>query len=170
MEGNWKAAGLHFRRATELKPENPESHNNLGLFYMLNGQTDQAIEQFKRPFRIKDSSSIETNLGNAYEHVKRYDDAIRTYKHALELDPNNASAHCDLGYALMQQGRIDEAIPEFMATIEEDPRMPQGRADLMQALRMKGINPDGPIAVPAPGTYRFDLQRALDLLRHTPAP
>ena len=84
---------------------------------------------------------METNLANAYVQAKRYDDAVRSYKRALELNPQNASAHCNLGYVLMQQGKLDDAIREFQKTLEIDPDMPQGKADLHQASQMKEKQP-----------------------------
>ena len=40
------------------------------------------------------------NLGSACYHLKRYDDAIREFREALRLDPNNAGARDGLGEAL----------------------------------------------------------------------
>ncbi len=168
MEGNWRAAGPHFLAATQLKMENPESHNNLGLYYSLlaqNGEPEKmadAINQFKIAVQIKDDSAMDTNLGNAYEQTHQYDDAIKTYKHALDLNPNNASALCNLGFALMQEGKVDDAINYFMQSVKADPNMDQGRKDLLQALRFKGVNFANPAAT---GSCSFNLQEALDLVR-----
>jgi Flp pilus assembly protein TadD len=181
MEGNWQAAGPHFLRATQLKPENPESHNNLGLYYSRLGRLDDAVAQYEIAVRIKDDTAMRTNLGNAYEQLGQYDEktgqhdkaveeyqkAIATYLQALSISPGNASAHCNMGYALMQLGRVDEAIPEFMRTIELDSTMSEGRGDLLQALRSKGIDPSAP---DVSGTFNFDLRKALDLLRSGPLP
>ncbi|NIM91463.1 MAG: protein kinase [Candidatus Aminicenantes bacterium] len=56
---------------------------------------------------------------------RRYDynwsDAIREYKRAIELDPNNATAHHWYGYDLMCVGRFDEAISEIKRALELDP-------------------------------------------------
>ena len=168
MEQKWKEAHPHFLAATILKPENPESHNNLGLTLSLYGRIDEAIQQFEIAVFIKPDSAMMTNLANAYEQVKRFDDAIATYKKALALNPTNASAYCNMGYAQMQQGKIDEAISNFMKTIEIDPSMPQGPADLYQALIAKGINVNAPLIT---GTYSFDANHAVQLLReHPPRP
>jgi len=137
MRGDIKGAYPHFLRATQLNPQNPESHNNLALALSYLGKTDEAIKEYEAAVKLKDDSAIVTNLANAYEQVKRYDDAIKTYRHAIELNPANASAHCNLGYALMQEGKADEAIPEFQKTIELDPSMPQGKTDLEQAQRLQ---------------------------------
>jgi tetratricopeptide (TPR) repeat protein len=167
MEGKIKEAFPHFLKATQLKPENPESHNNLGLVYSYFGMKDDAIREYELAVRIKDDSAMDTNLANAYEAVKRFPDAIKTYKHALEINPDNASAWCNMGYALMVEGKIDEAIPCFMKAIELDPGMPQGRSDLNQALRARGIDPEAPVLT---GTYNFDVQKALEMTKKYPPP
>ena len=167
MEGNWRAAAPHFLKATQLKPENPESHNNLGLTDSMAGRMDDAIREYETAVGIKDDSAMRTNLANAYEQVGNFDKAVENYNHALAMNPDNASAHCNLGYALMRQGKVDEAIPEFMKTIEIDPHMPQGRTDLIQALKFKGVN----FAAPdLSGSYSFDLGKALELLQQTAPP
>ena len=156
MRGDMKDACSLFAKAIKLKPESPELHNDFALAFA-------AIKQGNHRFEIKDDTAMRTNLANAYAQVKQYDKAIENYRRAINMDDNNASAHCNLGYSLMQEGKTDEAIPEFMRTIEIDPQMPQGRADLAQALRLKGIDPSAPI--PTGRKESFDLQKALELLK-----
>jgi hypothetical protein len=168
MHNDIKDAFPHFKAATELKPENPESHNNLGLALSFFGDKEGAVKQYELAVRIKDDASMETNLGNAYEEVNRFQDAIRTYKHSLDLGQYNPSTWCNLGFALMQPqiNDIDDAITCFMRTIELNPQMPQGRRDLYQALMMKGINPANPVVT---GTgYKFDVQKALQMAKQFP--
>ena len=168
MRGDIKGAFPHFLRATQLKPENPESHNNLGLALSYFGMKDEAIHQYEIAVGIKEDSAMETNLANAYEEVKRFDDSIRTYHKALDLNPNNASAWCNLGYALMSVNKPDDAIPCFMKAMELDSGMPQSRSDLMRALQIKGIDPDAP-TLPA-GSWSPDIQKAFQLLKDTAPP
>jgi Tfp pilus assembly protein PilF len=141
IRGDTGEAASHFARAVELNPDNPESHNNLGLTLSLSGKMDEAIQQFEMAVKLKDDSAIDCNLANAYEQVKRYDDAIRTYNHSIQINPGNASAHCNLGYALMQESKLDDAIAEFRKAIEIDPNMSQGKDDLDKALKMKASKP-----------------------------
>jgi tetratricopeptide (TPR) repeat protein len=162
-----KGAFPHFLKATQLKPENPESHNNLGLAYAYFGEMDKAIEQYKIAVFIKDDTSMDTNLANAYEQVKDFPDAINEYHHALALNPGNASAHCNLGYALMQLGRIPDGIGEFIIAIQLDPSMEQSRMDLAEALKIEGIDYTAP---PPTGKYPFDANTAIQLLKQFPPP
>lgn len=137
VRGDWKEAMGHFLRATQLNPENPESHNNYGLTLSMAGQMDQAIEQYKLAVRIKDDSAMETNLANAYQQTGQTDLAIKAYNHAIELNPENASAYCNLGYVLMRKGQIDAAIAAFRRATQLDPQMPQAKSDLQRALEIK---------------------------------
>jgi superkiller protein 3 len=136
MNGNWKDAYPQFQKAVELNPNAPECHNNLGLTLSLKGDMDGAIGEYEKAVKIKEDSAMITNLANAYEQAKRYDEAIKTYEHALAIDPKNASAHCNLGYALMQTGKTAEAIPEFRKAMELDPNMAQPKSDLEKALQI----------------------------------
>jgi tetratricopeptide (TPR) repeat protein len=174
MRGDWKDAGPHFKRATELKSENPESHNNLGLYYSQLARQNhdpallqKAIDEYSKAVNIKDDTNMRANLANAYMEVKNFPEAIENYLRALKLNPNNPSAHCNLGYALMQpeMGKLDDAIQEFMKALEIDPTMQQASHDLEAALKLKGINPAAPAVT---GTYNFDANKALQLLRSVP--
>jgi Flp pilus assembly protein TadD len=167
MNGDIKGAFPHFLKATQLKPENPESHNNLGLAESYFGMKDEAIKEYETAVGIKDDSAMDTNLANAYEQSGRYAEAIKTYRHALEIGPTNSSAWCNLGYALMKVGRVDEAITCFMKTMEIDRNMSPARGDLIQALRLRGIDPAAPTVT---GSYGFDAQKALDLIRNSQPP
>jgi len=141
LQGNIKDAYPHFLEAVRLNPDNPESHNNLALALFYMNQKDAAIEQFQAGLKLKDDPSIDVNLANAYEQANQFDDAVKVYRHAIQLDPANAAAHVNLGYTLMRQGKADDAIPEFQKAKELDPKMPQAEIDLEQALRMYNNNP-----------------------------
>jgi Flp pilus assembly protein TadD len=51
------------------------------------------------------------NLGLVYYHDGRFDEAIRSYRAALESNPNYAFIYNNLGAALVQQGKYAEAVP-----------------------------------------------------------
>jgi TolB-like protein/Flp pilus assembly protein TadD len=66
---------------------------------------------------------INTNLGNAYLHNNRLDEAIALFRKAIEMDPNFYFAQWSYGQALMLQKKIPEAIAQFekAASITDDP-------------------------------------------------
>jgi Flp pilus assembly protein TadD len=64
-----------------LKPENPESHNNLGLGYCSMGRMEEGIAEYRRAIQIRNwEPSMHTNLGNSLGQMKRFDEAIKEYK------------------------------------------------------------------------------------------
>src|SRR5438034_7762192 len=66
---------------------------------------------------------INTNLGNAYLHHNRFDEAIAQFRKAIEMDPNFYFAQWSYGQALMLQKKIPDAIAQFekATSITDDP-------------------------------------------------
>jgi tetratricopeptide (TPR) repeat protein len=51
----------------------------------------------------------------------KLDEAIASYRQALQIDPNLAAAHYNLGSALSNQGKLDEALAELEIAVRLDP-------------------------------------------------
>jgi len=52
-------------------------------------------------------------LGYTFLQLKNYDEAIVSYRSAIRLQPDNASAHHYLGLSLLAAGRREEAMAEY---------------------------------------------------------
>lgn len=70
---------------------------------------------------------------NAF-HVGRYDDAVRTYAAALQLDPDNAYILNLQAYAVFKTGRIGDAIEIEQKSVKADPQYAWGYFDLARFL------------------------------------
>jgi Flp pilus assembly protein TadD len=81
---------------------------------------------------------IHCNLGNAYLHEGRLDDAVAEYRKAIEIKPRNAFAHYNWGVALLQVERPDEAIAQFQQALEVDPKFAEARYNMGNAYFRKG--------------------------------
>lgn len=68
------------------------------------------------------SPLIHYNLGVAYMRARRYEDAIKQYRAALELQPNYYAALNNLGNVLAALERYEEAAGFFRAAAAADPR------------------------------------------------
>ena len=53
------------------------------------------------------------NVGYPYYYAHQYDEAIRHYRKALELDPNYSWGHLWIGQAYLQKEMYKEAIDEI---------------------------------------------------------
>ncbi|HEX4084942.1 MAG TPA: tetratricopeptide repeat protein [Chthoniobacteraceae bacterium] len=165
MQQDWKDAEPHFLAATQLKPENPESHNNLGLTYALEGRLADAIKEVETAVYIKDNDAMRVNLGNDYQSAKQFDKAVENYQRAITLNPDNPQAHCYLGITYLKMGKVDDAIPEFMDALKINPGMEEGAEGLIETLRSKGVNL---VAPDYSKQYAFNLSEAMQLLHNSP--
>ncbi len=95
---------------------------NLGNYFISQGRTDEAIEQFQAAIRVRPTSEEYNNLGLAYESKGMIDYAVEQFQFAIYLDAANAAAYNNLGKVyLFYQNRIDIAIIQFMKAIELKP-------------------------------------------------
>ena len=61
------------------------------------------------------------SLGLTLKDQKRFDEAIKHFQAALDLEPHDAKRHYNLGLALAIQGRTDEAIKHFRDALRIEP-------------------------------------------------
>jgi len=79
------------------------------------------------------------NLGNAYLHERRLDEAADCYRAAIRLDPGAMEAHGNLGNILLATGRVPEAIAELSTAARIRPREPIAHLLLGNAYRAAGL-------------------------------
>ncbi|WP_020408505.1 type IV pilus biogenesis/stability protein PilW [Hahella ganghwensis] len=97
------------------------------------------------PYRAKASKSKAAEqyvqLGLAYFQNREYDRATEKLSRALELEPQNATAHAALGLVYQAQDEPEHAEEEFRTALRHDPNYTRGRtyfgAFLYQQGRLK---------------------------------
>ena len=78
------------------------------------------------------------NRGVALHKQGELDDAIVSFRKAIELDPSDASAHYSLGKALRDKGQLDAAIASYRRAIEFQPDNAMTHYHLAHALWKPG--------------------------------
>jgi Flp pilus assembly protein TadD len=78
------------------------------------------------------------NLGTVYREDGKVDDAIREFREALRIKPNDADNHNNLGTVLRQKGKVDEAISEYRLALQIKPSLAEAHYNLGLALLQKG--------------------------------
>jgi tetratricopeptide (TPR) repeat protein len=101
-------------RVIEMAPQYLDVHLMLGEIYVRQGKIEQAIAKY--------AILVDTYMVNG-----RVDDAIRTYRRILQLEPNNLTYRVKLIELLSRQGRTDEVLTERMAAADSYMRL--GYAD-----------------------------------------
>ena len=83
---------------------------------IYNEAADAVRQDGKNPY-------FQKGLGQAYLATKKFDEAISSFRHALELNPYYVDVRNDLGTALVLSGRRTEGKNEFLAAYN-DPTNP----------------------------------------------
>lgn len=106
-----------YRKALQLKEENPDSHYKLGIMLAERPDTrDEAVAHYREALRLRPDFA-EAHNSLAVELVAmpdRLHEAISHYRRAIELRPRFAYAHANLAQALAQTpGGQTEALEHF---------------------------------------------------------
>jgi serine/threonine-protein kinase len=106
----YDAAAAAYRKAIELKPDQPWGWNNLGAMYLFQARRpEEAVPAFERSIALEDRGIARTNLGTAFYYQGKYEDALTQYRRATELEAEDADNWGNLGDALLMLRRGDEA-------------------------------------------------------------
>ena len=122
--------------------------------------------------REPSSAAPRVQLANLYFDAERYEDAIKWYEEALELQPNDADVSTDLGVSYYYTNQPDRALSQFQRSLAINPTHVKtllnvgvvrafGKQDLVGAeeawQQVIQLSPDGPEGQAA--------KRALDSVR-----
>ena len=93
--------------------------------------TETAIAPYHQNISIPDSAEVWYEKGKAAYEKDQYDEAIKCYEKAIELNPNYAEAYNSLGYAYLagRQG-YDKAEEYFLKAFDLDPFYVTGYTNL----------------------------------------
>lgn len=83
-----------YAKALELDPNNPDVLTDQGVMYSETTQYEKAIANFRKAHAI-DPTHLPSllNLGMLYaQHLKDYDQAIKTWKRVIEIAPTTMQA------------------------------------------------------------------------------
>ncbi len=87
--GRYNEAESSYIRLIELAPDKIENYLLFGFFLINTGQSEKAIELFKKALILfPDNAHIYNNLGIAFEESGRIKEALSAYQKASELEPN----------------------------------------------------------------------------------
>ncbi len=76
-------------------------------------------------------------LGLAYGDMGLVEEAMASFRQALELNPHYLKARINLAFTLMEEGRYDDAQGEFETALETDPTHPLVHSALQEIAELK---------------------------------
>jgi TolB-like protein/Flp pilus assembly protein TadD len=124
-EWNLPEARKEFERALQLRPGYATAHQFYGYYLTAMGKSDEAITERKKAVELDPISPLlNSALGEAYYHARRFDVTIEQNKKALELDPSYAIALVNIGRAYEQMGMHQQARDAFQKILTAAPEDP----------------------------------------------
>jgi len=123
-EGDFDGAEETYRHAIALKPNYAAAfhwYGNMLVTYLQ--QPERAVPMLERAIQLDPLSPvINVTLGEAFESLGRFEEAMALYRNALEIEPGFPSAYYLIAehYRLVH-GRLDEAARWHLKSIALDP-------------------------------------------------
>jgi tetratricopeptide (TPR) repeat protein len=158
LTGEYEAAIEGFERALSLQPELVECVHNLATAHALLGNREAAEKYYCRVVALAPEDADNHHWLNLFLWATKSDDFLYSYRHELNLRPNNPELWVDWARKLCQAGRPDEAratLEEALEKCDEQPVLlrelsavlrqlgePEGVVSL--ALRARSLSPDDP--------------------------
>jgi|AntRauTorckE5430_2_1112549.scaffolds.fasta_scaffold00119_14 predicted TPR repeat methyltransferase len=113
----------HFIQAQKLDPSIPHLMENIASYYHIKGMHVNAVEYWLKSLsQTDDPLDIWYNVGVAYQHLNRHEDALRYLNMVLEKEPNHQKAHTNIAALALQNNQREIAIIHYEKVISLDPK------------------------------------------------
>jgi tetratricopeptide (TPR) repeat protein len=97
-----------------LDPNCLEAHNSYAFLLQALGRLPEAIVEIGRAEeRDPLSGAIQSASGRTFYRARRYQEAIRHFQRAIDLDPKDFGAYGRLGDVYEQMGRFEDALAAY---------------------------------------------------------
>jgi len=98
------------------------SHVKLGLLFIRNNLTQDAIKQFNKAININPNEiSAYNNLGIAFIKSKEYQKAVKILQKAMAMEPGYADVHLNLGLAYHYERQLHKGLDEIQKALSINP-------------------------------------------------
>lgn len=139
--GKHEDAIEHLNKAAKLAPKRPMTHYYLGLIYLKIGNERKALEEFQKELEVTDQMNELAwyEIGKLYWKVKRYEDAEKAFKFALNRAPGMADVRLDLAKMYIEWGKKDLAKKELLEVLRYDPTSEEARTLMVEIGAVPGV-------------------------------
>jgi TolB-like protein/tetratricopeptide (TPR) repeat protein len=139
---HWADAEVEHRRALELNPNEADAHAVFALWLVCQGRKDEAVAWAKRGRELDPLAVSGVNVGWILFQSHRYEEAIREFRSALAVQPDNVDALWHLGFALVANNQPADAIPVLEKAISVSNGSPAATGVLIRAYSHAGRRGD----------------------------
>ena len=153
-----EAADKEYLDSILSRPDQWNSHFNLGNYYLDRGDSKQAVASYETALRMEPRGVLAmVNLAMAYARMGENPKAVDSLRNALNLAPENAAANFDMGLLRAEENDLQAAEEHLRAALKADPQMAQAAYNLCLTLakdrldeamdfcgKAAGLRPDQP--------------------------
>ena len=108
-------------QVTEVDPQDIQGLTLKAYALLDAGSVEESMALCKQLLAIDPDADLFVLLGDGYGRQGALDQAVQTYRQALDIDANHSVAHTNLGWVLYLQGKLEEAVHEYDWVVEHDP-------------------------------------------------
>lgn len=137
---NYDGALVEYKKAIDINPQLPGSHEHMGNTFWLTAKWDSAQSEFKAELaNDPNNCTARWKLANAMlEANGSPQDALTELNRAIELCPTLMQARVDRARALVKLNKDDEALPDLQMALKENPDEPSIHFLLSTVYRAQG--------------------------------
>jgi len=107
----------------QMSPDNPKYTLMLAKADLELGNFEPSEEFFRKTIRISPKlAEAYKGLGNLYMTKQDYDNAMKNYSKALDLDKDDISVLNSFGLAFVKQGKMKEGVQKYLMALKLDPQ------------------------------------------------
>jgi predicted Zn-dependent protease len=137
---NYDGALVEYKKATDLAPQQPGTHEHMGNTFWVTGKWESAETEFKAELKNNPNNcTARWKLANAtLEANGPASDALSDLNQAVERCPKLMQARVDRARALIKLDRQKEALPDLLMAEQESPKEPSIHFLLSQVYKADG--------------------------------
>lgn len=125
-----EAALTSLNEALKREPENRQALRDRAEVFLARKETDRAITDLKKLADAEKSAAAFLRLATIYRLAKQYDEAIKAYQQAADIEPTNQEVKIALAEVMIESGKAENAVAQLESLIKAEP----SRADLRSQL------------------------------------
>jgi tetratricopeptide (TPR) repeat protein len=125
QKGQLDEAMVHYRKAEQIKPNEPATLISIAAMSEARGNLAEAVRYYRLILESRPSNAAShNNLGLILLAQGKAEEAIEHFQRALTVSPNAALIWFNLGLALQACGDLDAALVQFRRALELNPDWP----------------------------------------------
>lgn len=119
-EGNYDKAAQKYKKALELEPSNTLALYELTFSYMVSKKNKECIEMAKKGLNLESNlhKKLIIALGNCYSQLGQTEEAIKSFKGGLKIDPTDSQLHLNIAVTLSNLQQNKNAIYHLKEAIK----------------------------------------------------